>query len=304
MPHAIWKGAVVFGFVHIPVGLYSGAKEAHISLHWLDRRDWAPVGYHRINKKTGEEVQWEDIVNGYEYEKGKFVIVTDDDITRANPKSTQTIEIESFVPAASIPSWYFQTPYRLLPEKTGEKGYVLLREVLKREGKAGIAKIVMHNKQHLAAVLPQDDILMLETLRFEHEFPDQKEDDVHTDVKNAAPGAKELQMATNVIADMSGSWDSSQYKDTYQDDLMARIKKKIDAGQTHAALLPGDEKGTPADYEPMDLMAALKKSLGGNRKRLLLKPAVAKAGSKAKRGNRPVSARIPAHPSANLRKRN
>lgn len=154
MSRAVWKGAIVFGLVHVPVELYPGAKDNNLDFDWIDRRDMAPVGYQRINKVTGEVLQGENIVKGYQYENGRYVTLDDDDFRLANPKATQTVEIVAFVAAGSIPPQFFETPYRLVPGKRGEKGYALLREALKKSGKIGIAQVVIRSKQHLAAVLP------------------------------------------------------------------------------------------------------------------------------------------------------
>ncbi len=262
----IWKGAISFGLVHIPVTLKAAAHEHRLSFDWLDRRDMAPIGYTRINKTTGKEVEWKDIVKGYEYEKGEYVLLSDEDFKRANPQATQTVEILCFVDAAAIPPSYFETPYYLEPDKRGKKPYALLREAMKRSGRAGLARFVVHTKQHLAAVLVTDKALMLNTLRFADEI--QAVDDLDLPAAGArAEGlsAREIESATRLIADMSEAWDPGRYGDSYRDDLMARIEEKIKAGQTHVLTEPDDQGKTEKPRESakvIDLVALLKESMG------------------------------------------
>ena len=262
----IWKGAISFGLVHIPVTLKAAAREHRLSFDWLDRRDMAPIGYTRINKTTGKAVEWEDIVKGYEYEKGEYVLLSDEDFKRANPEATQTVEILSFVEAAAIPSSYFETPYYLEPDKRGKKPYALLREAMKRSGRAGLARFVIHTKQHLAALLVTDNALMLNTLRFADEI--QPVDDLDLPAAGAkAEGlsAREIESASRLIADMSEAWDPRQYGDTYRDDLMTRIEEKIAAGQTHVLTEPDDEGKPDKPRESakiIDLVSLLKQSMG------------------------------------------
>ncbi|MEZ0271370.1 MAG: Ku protein, partial [Methylophilaceae bacterium] len=161
MPRAIWKGAISFGLVHIPVELYPAESRKGLDLDMLDKRDFAPVGYKRYNKSTGKDIDWNDIVKGYEYEKGKYVVLTDEDLKRANVEATQTIDILSFVDSEEIPEIYFEQPYYLKPARGGAKVYVLLRETLKRAGKVGIAQVVIRTKQHVAALLPMDKAIVL-----------------------------------------------------------------------------------------------------------------------------------------------
>jgi DNA end-binding protein Ku len=166
----LWKGAISFGLVHVPVSLYPATRTDEVSFDMLDKRDFAPVGYRRYNKLTGEEVPWAEIVKGYEYEEGQYVVVTPEDFKQANVKATQTVEILSFAEAASIDPYYFETPYYLEPGKRGEKGYALLREVLRRTKQVGIAQVVIRARQHLAALIPVDRMLILNTLRYPNEL--------------------------------------------------------------------------------------------------------------------------------------
>src|SRR5688572_18670661 len=169
MPRALWRGAITFGLVNIPVALHSAEKRNKLDLTLLDRRNFAPVGYKRVNKETGREVGWEQIVKGYEYEKGSYVALSEEDFKRANVEATQTVDIQAFVDAADIAPIYFDTPYYLSPDKRGAKGYALLRETLRKSGKAAIANVVIRTRQHVAVLLPKEDMLVLNTLRYADE---------------------------------------------------------------------------------------------------------------------------------------
>src|SRR4051795_1994210 len=171
MARGLWKGAISFGLVNVPVELYSAQKRsADLDLTMLDKRDMAPVGYKRVNKSTGKEVPWEDVVKGYEYEDDKYVVLSEEDFRRANPEAAKTVDITAFVDLADIAPQYFETPYFLAPGKRGEKAYALLRDAMAKAGKAGIATVVIRTKQYLAAVVPQDDALIMNTLRYHKEL--------------------------------------------------------------------------------------------------------------------------------------
>src|SRR6476660_9257009 len=170
MARTLWKGAISFGLVHIPVGLYSAEKRNSFDLTMLDRRSMKPVGFKRYNKETGEDVSWDDIVKGYEYEKGRYVVLTDEDFKRANVEATQTVDIVAFVNTEEVAPTYFETPYYLAPDKRGEKGYALLRETLKATKKIAIATVVIRTRQYLAALIPNGDVIVLNTLRYTNEL--------------------------------------------------------------------------------------------------------------------------------------
>jgi DNA end-binding protein Ku len=232
MPRAIWKGSVGFGLVQIPVGLYTAEKKEELSLSLLDRHDLAPVGYERINRRTGKKVEWKDIVKGYAYQKGKYVVVTDEDIRNANVRATQTIDIVAFVDASEISPLYYDTPYYLGPTKQGTKAYAILRDTLRKSGKAGIAKVVIRTRQHLAAVRVEGDVLVLQLLRFSHELKPLDEIEVPDEARKTPKAtARELEMANQLIASMEAPWDPEQYHDEYRDDLLARIKRKAQHGE-------------------------------------------------------------------------
>jgi len=269
MPRTIWKGAISFGLVHVPIVVHAATRPQRLDFDWIDRRDDAPIGYQRINKRTGKPVASEDIVKGYEYEKGEYVYMNDEDFKRANVAATQTVEIQGFVDAAEVPIYYYDTPYYLAPDRRGEKGYVLLREVLRQAGRLGLARVVLHTRQYLCALLPQGDALMLITLRYAGEILSADDLDLPAG-KTAAPAARERDMALRLVEDMTGPWDPQAYRDDYREDLLAAIEKKIKAGRTH--VLAEAEDGAKAPRESakvIDLMSLLKQSIeqrGGARK--------------------------------------
>jgi DNA end-binding protein Ku len=262
MPHMIWKGAISFGLVHVPVQLYPATQSEKVGFNLLDKRSMDPIGYKQFNKNTGKDVTRDNIVRGFEYEKGKYVVMTDAEIRSANPESTQTVDILAFVEAPEISFLSLDTPYYLAPDRKGEKVYALLRDALKASGKVGIANVVLHNKQHLAALIPVGPALALNTLRWADEvrdfgdfkFPDE-------DSKKAGVSPKELEMAERLIDDMSDSWNPQDYHDTFRDDIMALVDKKVKEGKT-AEVSEVEDKGprkTSADI--LDLSELLKRSL-------------------------------------------
>ena len=266
MPRVLWKGGINFGLVHIPVALYSGAKSDALDFDWLDKRDMKPVGYKRINKDTGKDVEKDDIVRGFQYEEGRYVVLSDEEIKAANVKSAQSVDILAFVDAADIPFSYLETPYYLAPSQRGEKVYALLRETLKRTKKIGIATVVIQTKQHLAALIPSGPALILNTLRWAAEV--RPFDDLslpQENLKAAGVTAKELAMAEQLVADMTEKWDPARYKDTFRNDIMAQVKRKIKVGDTESvAEIPAAE-GAEVASNVIDLTALLQRSLrGGN----------------------------------------
>ena len=263
MPRVLWKGAISFGLVHVPVSLYPASTSESISFDMIDKRDFSPVGYKRYNKRTGEEVSRENIVKGYEYEKGEYVVVTDEDFKLANVEATQTVDIVSFVDAASVAPYYYDTPYYLEPGKRGEKGYTLLREILHKTGRIGIANVVIRSKQHLAALIPVGNMLLMNTLRFAHEIRRASELNLPEEGKHGLSD-KEIAMAERLVDDMTEKWKPEQYKDTYSNDLMAQINKKIESGETHALTKPSEEvEGGESrrGAEVIDLVSLLRRSL-------------------------------------------
>jgi len=258
MARGLWKGAISFGLVNVPVELHSAKrKSAELDMTMLDKRDLAPVGYKRVNKSTGKEVAWGDVVKGYEYQDGDYVVLSDEDFRRANPEAAKTVEILAFVDLADIQPQYFDTPYYLKPEKRGEKAYALLRDTLEKAGKAGIASVVIRTKQYLAALVAQDELLVLNTLRYADELKDPAE----LEIPKARVSAKELDMAMRLVEDMADEWHADKYKDTYRDDLLKRIKEKVKAGETEEITGPEKEPRKEKSADVIDLMALLRKSV-------------------------------------------
>ena len=262
MPRVIWKGAITFGLVHVPVALYPASQEAGIDFDWLDKRSMDPVGYKRVNKRTGLEIQTADIVKGIKQADGDYVILSEDQIKAAYPKSTQTIEIESFVKASEIPFTLLETPYYLEPLGKGEKVYALLRESMFEAGVIGIARVVMHTKEHLAALIPSGASLVLNTLRWAGEIRPVAELKLPAEGKTAAglkPG--ELKMAAQLIGDMTGPWKSDDYSDKFSDAILALVSKKVEAGETATVTTLEDAPPEAGAHNVVDLTALLAKSL-------------------------------------------
>lgn len=263
MPRVLWKGAISFGLVHIPVGLYSAENRNSFDLDLLEKRSLTPVGFKRYNKKTGKDVSWDEIVKGYEYKKGKYVVLTDEDFRRANVEATQTVEIVKFVKASDIAPPYFETPYYLAPEKRGEKGYALLREILIQNDKVAIANVVIRTRQYVAALIPINDIIVMNTLRYANEIRPAGNLDVPSRNLTALRiTPKEIEMGNRLVEGMSGKWNPKEFHDTYHEDLMALVQKRVKAGQTKMIDESEPEaKPCQAKGRVLDIMALLKKSI-------------------------------------------
>lgn len=261
MPRTLWKGAISFGLVNIPIGLYSAEDRTSFDLDMLDKRTMTPVGFKRYNKETGEDVSWDDIVKGYEYEKGKYVVLTDEDFRRANVEATQTVGIVKFVDASEIASLYFDTPYYIAPQKRGEKGYALLREILIGNGKVAIANVVIRTRQYVAALVPHGDVIVLNTLRHANEVRSADKLDVPSrNLKALHISSKEIEMGNRLVEGMSGKWNPKEFHDTYHEDLLALIHKRIKSGKTED-IDESEPKAKKPAGKVVDLMALLKKSV-------------------------------------------
>jgi DNA end-binding protein Ku len=259
MARAIWKGSISFGLVNIPVGLYGAETRDEIHFHLLDKRSMSPIKVKRVNEKSGREVPWEAIVRGYEYQEGKYVVLSDEDLKRADPEATQTVEILEFVEGDEIEPTYYDKPYYLAPLGKAGKSYALLREALARTGKVGIAKVVIRTRQYLAALMVQDKLLVLELLRFAHEL--RSADSLDLPGRREA-NDKEIQMAERLIAGMVGSWDPSKYRDDYRGDLLKMIERRVEAGETESVEAePVAAPDTDDGAKVVDLMALLKRSV-------------------------------------------
>ncbi|MDQ3228152.1 MAG: Ku protein [Pseudomonadota bacterium] len=263
MARPVWSGTLSFGLLNIPVSLMSGEKRTDISFRMLDARNKAPIRYERVNAETGEEVPWKDIVKAFEYDKGSYVVLEQDDIKSAAPESHNTIEVETFVHVESIGPQYFEKPYVLVPAKKAEKGYVLLRETLKKTGKIGIARVVIRTRENLAAVMPQGDALILVMMRYPQEI-------VAVDEYNIPEGAagdyrispKELQMAEQLIGSMEGEWTPGDYRDEFRERLHDVIEKRIKAdGVVRKPDESEADLGEDATTNVVDFMSLLQRSI-------------------------------------------
>jgi DNA end-binding protein Ku len=257
MARPLWNGSISFGLVQIPVGLVTAENSAEeLSFTLLDAKDHAPVGYRHVNKVTGEEVPKERRVKGYEVKKGEYVILDDDDFKRANVKATETIDIVGFVDEVPVMRW--ERPYYIAPQKRGTKAYALLRDALVKTGKVGIATFVLRNRQHLCAVVPEGDVLVLELLRFDEEVAGAPE------IEGGHPrlAAAEIEMATKLVEGMSTTFDELKVKDTYHDDLMEIIHER--AKHPEKVPEPHNVVEKPSG-EVVDIMALLKKSVEGHK---------------------------------------
>lgn len=250
---SIWKGSITFGLVNIPVDLRSAVREDHISFRMLHEKDLSPIKYERLCAADGEPVPWNEIVKGYEFEKGKFVIMTDDDFKAAALEASRTIDILDFVRQEEIDPRYFETPYYLLPTRGGEKGYALLREAIRTTGAIGIGKIIIRQKQHLAAIKVIGDALVLEIMRFANELVDPSEYSFPA-ADNLRP--QEVKMAEQLIENLAEPFDASKYTDDYRANLMKVIKAKMKGKK-----IKYEEPETEKDTGVLDLMARLQASL-------------------------------------------
>ena len=267
MAGSIWKGSLSFGLLNIPVSLQKAQEDKELHFSMLDKKNLSPIKYKKVNAKDGKEVPWNRIVKGYEFEKGQYVIMDKEDFKKANPKATQTIDIEGFVDFDEIDLMFFEKPYYLVPQKSGIKGYFLLSEALKKTNKVAIAKIVIRTKQHLVAVMNKGNYLVMEIMRFAHEVLEADEVDYLEGIHKPKFSPKEIKMAEELIKGMSDDWKPEQYKDTYNDDIMHMVKLKIKAGEGHEIEdedLPKAEKITASNV--VDLMPLLKKSLEEKKK--------------------------------------
>ena len=278
----IWSGTLSFGLLNVPVQLMSGERRNELHFRMLDGRNNAAVKYERVNAETGEEVPWNEIVKAFEYEKGNYVVLEPDDIKSASPMGRESVEIQTFVDASSIPPQYFDKPYVLTPGKKAEKGYVLLRETLKDTGKAGIGRVVIRTKEYLCAVLPQDDALLLEILRFEEEIVDASEYKLPSGkTAEYRVNDKELKMARQLIESMSDAWNPSDFKDEFRERLQAVIEQRLKQ-KGLVSHVDGDKDGEneTATTNVVDFMSLLQQSLASNKRTPAAKTAkVARAAS-------------------------
>jgi DNA end-binding protein Ku len=262
MPRAIWKGAISFGLVHIPVALVSATTSQGVDFDWLDKRSMERVGYKRVNKATGKEVSKENIVKGVAYEKGRYVVLSEEEIRAAHPESTQTIDIFAFVDSQEVPLQHIDTPYYLAPDRRGEKVYALLREALSGTDKVALAHVVLHTRQHLAALMPLESALVLVMLRWPSEVRGLESLELGSAVTQPKLAKSELDMAKRLIKDMSAEWQPDEYQDSFQERILELVAQKAKAGKIEEVeRVEGQEQRRSADV--IDLTELLKRSLGG-----------------------------------------
>jgi DNA end-binding protein Ku len=264
---AIWKGSISFGLVNIPIALYPATRREDLKFRLLRESDLSPVNYKRVAEKDGKEVPWDKIVKGYEYEKGKFVILSDKDFQRVDLEATQTVDIQDFVDVDEIDPMYFYKPYYLEPQKGGDKAYALLRETLAKTKKVGIAKVIIKTRQYLAGVKPLEHALVLELMHFAEELADAEK--LNVPKKSAEPGKREIDMAKALVESMSAEWNPTKYKDDYRDALLDVIEEKVESGGKEIEEKPKEKKPSS---KVIDLVAVLQESLAkahgeGKRKR-------------------------------------
>jgi DNA end-binding protein Ku len=264
MARAIWKGSISFGLVNIPIALYPATRREELKFRLLRKSDLSPVNYKRVAEKDGKEVSWDEIVKGYEYEKGKYVVLKDEDFERVDLEATQTVDIQDFVHQEEIDPMFFYKPYYLEPQKGGDKAYALLRDALEESKRVGIAKVVIKTRQYLAGVKPEDGTLVLELMHFAQELADPSK--LHVP-KKVEVGKREMNMATALIDSMSSKWKPEKYRDDYREALMEVIEEKVEAGGKEIEEKP---KKAPKPTKVIDLVSVLQKSLeqtGGAKKK-------------------------------------
>lgn len=265
MARSIWKGAIAFGLVNIPVGLTSAESRPDIQLHMVDSKNHARIRYERVNADTGEEVPWDRMVKGYEHDDGKFILLTDEDLEAVQPKLTKTIEIESFVSLADIDPLLFDKPYYLEPEKRGRKAYALLREALRKTGKAGISRVVIRTREYLSAMFVRDDVMILMLLRFPQEIrASSKLELPDSSAAEFQPKKNEMDLAVRLIDEMTGKWTPNEYHDEYREALMDFIEKKVSSGEAVDDVKEGEEREETGGSNVLDLAEYLSRSITGN----------------------------------------
>jgi DNA end-binding protein Ku len=255
MARAIWKGSISFGLVNIPIALYPATRREELKFRLLRKTDLSPVNYKRVAEKDGKEVPWDQIVKGYEYEKGKYVVLQDEDFQRVDIEATQTVDIQDFVELDEIDPIFFYKPYYLEPQKGGDKAYALLRDALKDSKKVGVAKVVIKTREYLAGVKPENGALVLELMHFADELADTGKLNVP---KKVEIGKREMSMAKALIDSMTSKWNPEKYRDDYREALMEVIEEKVEAGGKEIEEKP---KKAPKPTKVIDLVSVLQKSL-------------------------------------------
>lgn len=256
---AIWTGSLSFGLINIPVKLYSATQENSLSFTMLHKKDLSPIRYAKVCRSDGKEIPYSDIVKGYEYQKGDYVILTDEDFKRANIKKTKTIEMVAFTDEKEIDTIFYEKPYYLEPDKGAEKAYVLLRAALAKSKKIGLAKFVLHNREHIAVIKPYDNLLVLNQLRYLDEI--RQIEDLHIP-DNEDTSSREISMAIKLIDHLSSHFDADEFHDTYKEELLTIIDEKAKGKK------PKVKSQAPKKGQIKDIMSLLKESLENHHKKI------------------------------------
>ncbi len=267
MARPVWNGVISFGLLNVPVQLYTAARNVDVHFRMLDARNKKPIRYERVNAETGDEVPWKEIVKAYEYSKGNYVVVDEKEIRKLAPEATESVDIETFVDQTSIDPMYFEKPYYLVPVKKAEKGYVLLREALKKPGKVAIGRVVIRTRQYLAMMFPRDDALVLNLLRFPQEIVEADEFAFPSGaLAKFRITAAEMKMAEDLLKSMAGKWAPTDYKDEFRDKLRKMIQQRIDKEQGTLTIPQElEEHHENASTNVVDFVSLLKKSLSGGK---------------------------------------
>lgn len=268
MPRPVWNGVVSFGLLNVPVQLYTATRDIDLHFRMLDARNRKPVRYERVNTVTGDEVPWKEVVKAYEYSKGNYVVVDEKQLRKIAPDATESVDIEKFIDAGDVDPAYFEKPYYLVPMKKSEKGYVLLREALRRSGKAAVARVVIRTRQYLALMSPREHALVLNLLRFPQEIVDAKEFAFPTGtLARYRISAAELRMAEDLLDSMAGKWRPGDYKDEFRARLRKLLRTRIDKEHGTLSIAASEEtEAAPASTNVVDFAALLRKSLAGKAK--------------------------------------
>jgi DNA end-binding protein Ku len=268
MARPVWNGSISFGLLNVPVQIFSGERTVDLHFRLLDSRDQKPIRYERVNSDTGEEVAWKDIVKAFEYEKGNYVVIPEQELRASAPELTESVEIEAFVEREAISPMYFEKPYFLVPRKKAEKGYVLLRETLKKTGRIGIGKVVIRTRQYLSALMPQDDALLLNLMRFPQELVQPEQFELPAGkLSDYRISARELEMAGQLIAAMTTQWKPADYRDDFRSKLHEFVAQRIAQTSGSKRRKDKDEQSAPSPKgasNVVDFTALLKKSLAAN----------------------------------------
>jgi DNA end-binding protein Ku len=272
MPRSIWSGTISFGLVSVPVRMFTATESKELKFHFLTKGDLQPVGYDKVRKDTGEHVDPDEIVRGFEIEKGRYVELTEEDYDRLDIELTHSIDICDFVDIEEIDPIYFRKAYYLLPQEGAEKPYRLLLRALDETGKVGIAKVVIRKKQHLACLRPWQGVILLETMYFADEVRQPESLDGKTNLRPA-----EVDMAKSLVENLSDKFEPSKYDDTYRKELLDLLKQKAETGEISA---PREEE---EEAEVVDLMAALRESVERTKRQQRATSRSRASGSSSKR---------------------